>query len=189
MKTIHRCLLSISLVLIFSTFSYSQVRFGVKSGINIATMKDINNHPKNRLGWYGGGFANIHIHKKIVLQPELFFSGKGYKYIGNLNENEKSSSRINYLTGSVLLGYKIDNKTSMFLGPEVGYLVSAHNIWPTKQAFNVYKNYPTKLDIGLDIGLSYTVLNNVGLEIRYSYGFKSIYRTDEEGIQIGDVLA
>lgn len=123
------------------------------------------------------------------MHPELIFSGKGYKYNGNLNETKNTSSRLNYLVGSFLVGYKIDNKTFLLIGPDVGYLLSAYNIWPTKQKFNVYKNYPTKLDIGLDIGLQYKIFTNLGLEIRYNYGFKTIYRTDEAGVRIGEIRA
>lgn len=57
MKNVYRCSISFFFILIFSTFSYSQVTFGVKSGINIATTKDLITFPKNRLGWYGGGLS------------------------------------------------------------------------------------------------------------------------------------
>lgn len=80
---------------------YSQVSFGIKSGINIATTKDINSDPKNRVGWYTGSFAQITLSKKIFLQPELLFSTKGYRYIGNLNESKKTALRLNYSNYSV----------------------------------------------------------------------------------------
>ena len=181
-------LFSFSLLLIGYT-CYSQVGFGVKSGINIGTTKDINSDPKNRLGWYAGGLANIPMYKKIFLQPEFLFSVKGYRYIGNLNETAKTALRLNYLTTPILLGYKIDTKTSLFFGPEIGYLLSAYSVWPNKERFNVSDRFPVKLDFGLDIGLNYKVLNKVGLEIRYNYGFKNMYRTDAVGVRFGERLA
>ena len=45
-----KILFSFSLTLI-SYLSYCQISFGVKSGINIATTKDIITFPKNRIGW------------------------------------------------------------------------------------------------------------------------------------------
>jgi hypothetical protein len=60
---------------------------------------------------------------------------------------------------------------------------------PNQENFNVSNNYPVKLDIGLDIGLNYNILNNLGVEIRYNYGFKNMYRTDADGIRIGESLA
>ncbi len=169
--------------------SYGQVSFGIKSGINIATVKDINSDPVNRIGWHAGALANIPIHKKISVQPELLFSSKGYRYIGDLNETNKSSIRLNYLTAPILLSYKIDYKTSLFLGPEIGYLLSAYLLFPNKEKFNVSNNYPVKLDLGLDIGLSYKIIKKVGLEILYNYGFKNMYITDAVGVRIGERLA
>jgi len=89
MKKIICCLILSASV----TIGFSQVSFGVKSGINIATTKDINSDPKNRIGWYAGGFTNLPINKKIFIHPELLFSAKGYKYIGNLFDTKKTAVR------------------------------------------------------------------------------------------------
>ncbi len=62
-------------------------------------------------------------------------------------------------------------------------------MWPNKERFNVSDRFPVKLDFGLDIGLNYKVLNKVGLEIRYNYGFRNMYRTDAVGVRFGERLA
>ena len=79
-KYIYLFILSISFILIFPSLSYSQVEFGVKSGINIATTKGIITFPKNRLGWYLGGSSYIPIQKKLFLQPELLFSSTDFPF-------------------------------------------------------------------------------------------------------------
>ena len=135
--------------------------FGVKSGINIATTKDLITFPKNRVGWYVGGFSKIQIYKKFFLQPELLYSTKGYRTV-NPNDNSKTVRRLNYLTAPILLGYKIDKKTSLVLGPELGYLLSAHLLF-SNENFDISKNYPIKFDIGIDVGLSYKMTKNVGI--------------------------
>ena len=168
---------------------YSQLSFGVKSGINIATVKDINSDPKNRLGWYAGGLVDIPFHKKFFLQPEILFSAKGYSGFASLNDTKKTPVRLNYITAPVLFGYKIDNKTSLFVGPEIGYLLSVYYETPYHETFDVTNNFPVKLDIELDIGLKYEIVKNAGIEIRYSYGFKNMYVTDAVGTRIGEVLA
>ena len=188
MRNFYYCLLSISFIL-FSNLSYSQVSFAVKSGINIATVKDINSDPKNRVGWYAGGVANIPLHKKFFLEPELLFSAKGYSGFANLNDTKKTPVRLNYITAPILVGYKIDNKTTLFVGPEIGYLVSVYYETPYNETFNVSNNFPVKLDIELDIGLKYEIVKNAGIEIRYTYGFKNMYITDAVGVRIGEALA
>lgn len=158
---------------------YSQVDFGVKSGINIATTKDFIAFPKNRLGWYAGGFAKIPVHKRLFFQPELLYSSKGNgekKYTA-----VKTVFSFNYLNALILLGYNIDHKTSLVFGPELGYLTSARMIYDNNGSENVTKNYPPKFDIGLDVGLSYRIIKNVGVEVRYNYGFNTLYSVDAVG--------
>lgn len=179
-----KILFSFSLTLI-SYLSYCQISFGVKSGINIATTKDIITFPKNRIGWYVGGIANIPIHKNIFLQPELLFSTKGYRYIDGAF-GSTTSRRLNYIAVPILLDYKIDQKLSLLFGTEIGYLLSAQLIFSNNERFNISKNYPVKLDVGLDIGLNYKIVRRIGIEIRYNYGFKNMYTTDAAGNRIGE---
>jgi hypothetical protein len=180
----------IPLMLVFlfaGYFGYSQLAFGIKSGANLATIKGSNVDPKYRVGWYVGGLMNISIYKKLFIQPELLFSAKGGGYYDNIGQinHLKSTIRLNYFTASVLFNYKFDCNTSLFLGPEVGYLVSAYNVLWGKQKFNVSDNYPVKFDVGVDVGLDYKLTKNVGIEIRYNYGFRNMFVTDATGTRIG----
>ncbi|MGK2863777.1 MAG: porin family protein [Chitinophagaceae bacterium] len=167
----------------FSLIGYaccSQVSFGVKSGINIATTKDLIAYPKNRVGWYAGAFSKIPIHKKLFLQPEFLYSTKGHKSYNQIGDS-KLITRFNYLNVPILLGYKIDHKTSLFFGPELGYLTSAHLLVSDIENLNVSKNYPPKFDVGLAVGLNYKIIKNIGAEVRYNYGFNTLYSIDAVG--------
>ena len=181
----------ISFICFFSfinVVAYSQVTFGVKSGINIATVKDINAHPDNRLGWYGGAAAYFPLHKKFFFVPELLYSSKGYSDIGNLYETQKTVVKLNYLTAPLQFGYRIDHKTSLLFGPEIGYLLSAYQKSPYN-TLNVSYNFPVKVDVELDIGLRYKIIERTEIEIRYTYGFKNMYTRDITGVRVGDALA
>lgn len=162
--------------------SYGQVGFGIKSGMNIATTKDFTAFPKNRIGWYGGGFILVPIHKRLFLQTELLYSSKGQRTEKIIGASDKSVLRLNYLNVPILLGYKIDYKTSLLLGPEIGYLTSAQLKYYS-EFIDVSKNYPSKFDAGLDVGINYKLLKNIGVEIRYSYGFKTMYYEDAAGVR------
>lgn len=181
MKNIYRCLLSLSFIIIIPTFSYSQVCFGIKSGINIATTKNLIEFPKNRIGWYAGASAIIQLHKNFFLQPELLYSSKGERTDKIIGAQDKSVSRLNYLNVPILIGYKIDRKTVFVLGPEIGWLTSAQLKYYNGKFMNVSKNYPPKFDLGLDIGITYNIIKRIGMEVRYNYGFNTLYTVDASG--------
>jgi hypothetical protein len=176
MKNIHRCLFSLSLLILFSTISYGQVKFGIKSGVNIATTKNLITFSSNRIGWYGGGFAALYFAKKYFIQPELLYSSKGngsHYQVGDL----KLITKFNYLNIPLLFGYKIDRRTSLVLGPEFGCLISSQ-LRLGDQNSDASNTYPKKFDLGLDIGLSYKFIKNAQAEIRYNYGFNTLYSVD-----------
>jgi hypothetical protein len=149
--------------------------------MNIATTKDLIEFPKNRIGWYVGGSANISIHKKFFLQPELLYSTEGHKSYG-LQGNSKMVLRLNYINVPILLGYDIDRKTQIVFGPSFGYLASVYIVYDNNENFNISKNYSPKFDAGLDIGLNYNIIKKIGIEVRYNYGFKLLYYIDGAGI-------
>jgi hypothetical protein len=175
----------ISFICFFSfinVVAYSQVTFGVKSGINIATTKDIIAFPKNKIGWYGGGFTIIPVHAKFFLQPEIQYSSKGYGVNQRNPYNAPNPNyRFNYLCVPILAGYKIDKKTSLLFGPEMGYLMVVREVFPDGDNLDVSKSYPPKFDVGLDIGVNYNVIEKIGIEVRYNYGFNTLYAVDATG--------
>lgn len=181
MKQVYQYILTLSIILIISIPTYSQVSFGIKSGMNITTTKNLIAYPKNRIGFYGGGFVTIPLDKKLFLQPELLYSTKGDKPYNEFSA-PNSTLRFNYLNLPILLGYKIDHKTSLLAGPELGVLTSALlKIYKNKK-FDASKNYPNKFDAALDIGISYNAIKSIGIEARYSYGFKTLSYKDDAGI-------
>jgi hypothetical protein len=170
----------ILLILFINYSGYSQVSFGAKSGINIATTKGLIAYPKNRIGWYAGGFATIPFSKKFFLQPELLYSSKGHRSNGLIGDS-KMNTRLSYLNAPILLGYKIDRKTSLSFGPAIGYLASAHIAVSNNEILDVSKNYPPKFDVSLLIGLNYLIKKNIGIEARYDYGLNTLYSIDAVG--------
>lgn len=182
-----KILFSFSLSLI-GYLCYCQVSFGVKSGINIATTKNLITFPKNRVGWYVGGSGYIPIHKKLFLQPELLFSSKGYKYV-DLSDGKAVAMRLNYFNIPILLGYKIDGKTKILGGAEVGYLIRAINGFNDTNTEATTSSFPKKYDFGIAIGLQYDIIQLLGFEVRYIYGIKGFYQTDAVGIRRSESLA
>lgn len=168
--------------LFISQLGKSQVTFGIKSGINIATTKGIIAFPKNKIGWYVGGFGKINLKSNFFFQPELQYSSKGYGVNQRNPYNAPNPNyRFNYLCLPVLAGYKIDKKTSLLFGPELGYLMEVCEVFTDGDNLDVSKSYPPKFDVGLDIGVNYSIIGEIGIEVRYNYGFNTLYAVDAAG--------
>lgn len=172
----------------FTVVSFGQINISVRAGGNIATTKSLIAFPKNRLGWYSGLIFKIPIQKKLFIQPELLFSSKGYKYV-DLSDGKAVAMRLSYLNIPILLGYKIDGKTKILGGAEVGYLIRAINGFNDTNTEATTSSFPKKYDFGIAIGLQYDIIQLLGFEVRYIYGIKGFYQTDAVGIRRSESLA
>jgi hypothetical protein len=110
---------------VISAVCYSQVDFGIKSGMNIAITDDLIEFPENRIGWYVGGQLFIPIDRRFFIQTEILYSTKGQRTKKIVGAQDKSVTRLNYLNVPLFLGYCIDKKTSLLIGPELGWLTSS----------------------------------------------------------------
>jgi opacity protein-like surface antigen len=174
------------LILIFISLSsvYGQTSVNLRSGMNIATTKNLISFPENRIGWYGGFSFQVPIAEKLIFQPEILYSSKGDRsehFDGTYN-----SKRLNYLNVPVLLNYQIDKKTFLIFGPEFGYLLSAHLLFDGV-GVNSTNRYPSRFDAAACIGLQYCIIQNISLDIRYNYGFNTLYSVDAEGNRYTDI--
>jgi hypothetical protein len=159
---------------------YGQQEFGLKFGSHVSTTKDLIANPKNKLGWAAGVYFEAYVAKNIFFRPEILFSTKGHRTKYENGGDSKSVTRLNYLNAPLLVGYRIDHRTSFALGPEIGYLLSAQLKY-SSNFLNVSKNYPSKVDFGFDLDLNYQIIKHLSLAIRYSYGFNTLYSVDALG--------
>ena len=87
-----------------------------------------------------------------------------------------------------MVGYRLTDKLKVLIGPEFNYLITA------KSQINgisndLSKNY-RKFDVAIDLGLTYELLKNIGIEVRYCYGLSYLAEgtlMDSRGNQIGKV--
>lgn len=103
-----------------STTAFTQVRFGLKAGLNISNFSnDISS--KSKAGFYGGVFANIPVAKDFSVQPEVLYSGMGAKskYDSNVKVN------LDYIAVPVMLQYNALPNLYLEAGPQFSFLVSS----------------------------------------------------------------
>ncbi|MBI2730754.1 MAG: PorT family protein [Sphingobacteriales bacterium] len=174
------------LYLLFFLFSltkiYSQINFGIKTGLNISNAKSINSdNNKARLGFNGGVLSEIEFSKKFILRPELLYSVKGCKFPATA-VNTAGTLSLNYFSVPILGGYHLNNDFTILLGPEFNFLTKANSKFDNSD-HDVSSNF-RKFDVAIDLGATYNLKSGLGVELRYSYGFKDlvdVIYTDQMG--------
>lgn len=189
--------LRIALVLLLATITLvanSQVRFGVKGGLNITNyVLDDEKIDDNdaKYGFNAGIYLRLPVAGFISLQPELLYTQKGSKIEMTKYRvviNTKSST--DYIELPVLLDFAVFDALHVQVGPYFSYLInkeaitsnSSNNsiINQVKEEFKKVKL--NELDYGLAFGASF-VSRRLVLSLRYNHGLQTL---GKENIVLGD---
>ena len=188
--------LSLFAAVLLSQAMMAQFHLGVKAGANITKVDGKSFKDEFRYGYHLGGFAEIRLGNKLVLQPEVLFN----QYATRLDSNYKnvyedvfdgnSNIKLNYLSVPVLLNYKlIGNFISLQAGPQFGVLID-QNKTLLQNGGNAFK--------GGDLSMLAGVLVRVGpmrINGRYAIGLNNIsdiaddYKWKNQGFQLSIGLA
>ncbi|NNV57960.1 porin family protein [Limnovirga soli] len=158
-------------------YPFSQT-IGFKAGLNISNTKGLNACPDDKAGWNAGAIVQFKINKRFYVQPELLYAGKGHRFHPPF-ASDSGAIRLNYVNMPILFCYKADDKLSILLGPELGYLANS-TVRYNKSVFDQTGRYP-RVDVGIDLGFSYKINTSLGADLRFNYGFKDIQYTDYAG--------
>lgn len=197
-----RLFLSITIA-IFGIWTAS-AQFGVKAGVNIATMAeegedvsqdDLEN--KSVAGAVIGLTYGVNLGDIITIQPELLFSQSGgsitYNALGTVT---KETYKINYLELPVLAKLQFGNADQqgagfhIAAGPWIGYALSGHYKAKTTVGedviFEIDRDYTfddqddtKRLNYGM-IGAAGFSFGRAVIDIRYNYGFNNLLDDDAD---------
>ena len=107
------------------TGAWSQVNFGIKAGVNIAsqvyTGGGVTYSPSAIIGFHGGAYVHAKF-GKFGVQPEAYYSMAGSKASGTGASN---AIKTNYISVPILLRWNITDAFNLHAGPQFGLLVSA----------------------------------------------------------------
>lgn len=168
-------LLSLFAAVLFSQAMMAQFHLGVKAGANITKVDGKSFKDEFRYGYHLGGFAEIRLGNKLVLQPEVLFN----QYATRLDSNYKnvyedifdgnSNIKLNYLSIPVVLNYKlIGNFVSLQAGPQFGILID-QNKTLLQNGGNAFKNGDFSMLAGVLVRLGPIRVNG-----RYAIGLNDI---------------
>ncbi|MPT32717.1 MAG: PorT family protein [Chryseobacterium sp.] len=194
--------LFLGLGLVAGTFAFAQItpKFGLKGGINVASISDDGyDDAKSKVGFAGGVFANIPVSEMFSIQPEVMYSQMGSKVsntysatiLGNTYE-ARSTAKLNldYITVPIMFQFRATPAFYIEAGPEFGFLTSAKakdinttyvNGSPEDSSTNTsedLKDSFSGFNMGAALGLGYDITPNFGINARYVAGFTDINKKD-----------
>lgn len=181
MKKTH--LIIISALLFIASNSFSQVKFGVKAGVNFANMNIVTqNAPNTKMltSFHIGGILDYSVNDFFAIQPGVLISGKGFKYEESISGfTVKVDSKPIYIDIPVLLLLRKDiGGVKLFggAGPYLGFGIAGKYSYSgggisedgnIKWGSDVDSNYKRG-----DFGLSF----NGGLELSNGFLFSVSYQ-------------
>lgn len=159
--------LAVLTVLGFTDVNAQKFNFGVKGGLNFATISGDNIKNTGTVAAFNFGvMSEISISDKFSFQPELMFSGQGY----SLGDDVIALS---YLNVPLMGKYYLTKGLSVEAGPQLGFLLGAkHESLDVKDSFKTF-------DFGINAGLGYKLNNGLNFGARYNLGLTNI--NDQNG--------
>jgi len=159
-------LLAVITVLGFTNAKAQKIKFGVKGGLNFASVSGDNTEGIDGVTSFNFGvLSEIPISDKFSFQPELMYSGQGYSY-------NDDTIALSYFNIPLMGKYYLTKGLSLEAGPQIGFLFSAKNEkTDVKDSFNTF-------DFGVNFGLGYKFDNGLNFGARYNLGLIDINNVD-----------
>jgi hypothetical protein len=156
----------VSAIIFLSVAKAQETHFGVKAGVNVASV-DIKNGEDydSKAGLHLGGLAHIHISRHFAVQPELVFSMQGGK-----DGDEKL--KLNYINIPVLAQYMTAEGLRLQTGPQLGFMVSAES--KSGDVEIDVKDDLSTFDFSWTFGAGYLFPSGFGIDARYNHGITNI---------------
>lgn len=154
------------------------ISYGVKGGLNLANFggdDEVTDEFEGLTSFHIGGFAQIGISDKFMIQPELIYSQQGA-------QDEQDSDfklRINYLNLPIMAKYIVADGFSLEAGPQVGFAISRKF---TDGDVDVDADDEIKaLDFGVGVGAGYELPSGLMFSVRYNLGLANLLEDDFGG--------
>jgi hypothetical protein len=167
----------VTAVIILSIAKAQETHFGVKAGVNIASVEVEDGDDLNsKAGLHVGGLAHIHINRHFALQPELVFSMQG----GKAEDNDDVKLKLNYINVPVLAQYMVNDGFRLQTGPQLGFLVGAESKVGDVEVDR--KDSYSTIDFSWAFGAGYLFSSGFGIDARYNHGISNI--SDVSGAEV-----
>ena len=174
-----------SFLLLIAVTTFAQLpsfNLGLKTGINLASLKGNVGEESNRLGYQAGVWARVG-GAGFYVQPEVYLGSKGGEF-GSIQQDGttyEGDAKINFTTLDipVLLGNKFGFDKLNFrimAGPVISFVLNkdAKENYEVATDFNNYKNQTIGLQTGAGLDLG-----NLSFVLRYEKGLSNIDKSGQ----------
>lgn len=186
----------------FLSANAQEVQFGVKAGVNFATIGGDIEDADGRTSFHVGAVAEFKISDKFSFQPELMYSAQGakeefketYTILGTSYTSEESSEiKLDYINIPLMAKFYVAEGFSLEAGPQVGFLISAKSEYEFTETSNDgttvsevsgsdeedIKDFVSGLDYGLNFGVGYKMDSGLNFGARYNLGLGNVNDEDD----------
>ncbi|MBT8259480.1 MAG: PorT family protein [Bacteroidia bacterium] len=147
--------------------------FGAKAGVNLSTLTN-NDDYDSRYGIHFGAVAEWEISDKFSLQPELLYSGQGYK---RDLEGRTLRGKIDYLNIPLMASVEVMNDVSLMAGPQIGINLRAELDGEGQEIQRLTVN---DVDASVVFGIQIDVDASFFIQGRYALGLSEVRINQEE---------
>lgn len=166
-----------------------ETRFGIKGGVNLATLEidddsDPNMNTNMKTSFHGSAFVNIPLSANFRFQPEVMFTSQGTKSSVR-SSTESTLAGINeydfrYIAVPLMFQWMSTGGFFVELGPQFSYLTKANGDRQNDNSVELKNSdYVKKTDFAGDAGIGYLSRIGLGLNARYVHGFSNVWNNDK----------
>ena len=159
-------------------FAQAPAQFGLKGGLNIATLRQDNVSYDSRIGLHIGGLAHIHLTPQWALQPEVQYSQEGA-------EVNDVKLKLDYINIPLMIQYMFDNGFRIEAGPQLGLMINSKaedDDGEEDDLDDVFKS----TNVALGFGVNYLSYSGIGFGGRYNLGLSDISESNNSKIKSGN---
>ena len=174
--------------------------FGPKVGVDYTHFWGKDTHHGGMLNYQAGLFMEYRFTDKISIAPEVVFASQGGKYdlktgggVGVKPYNPmlkkgpgpgvdlKVTNIVNYINIPVMFKYYVVPSLSVDLGPQLGINVYSKRTESAKSGSDYkdtddVKDLTNTIDVGVGMGLTYNITEDVFVQGRYTMGLTKVYK-------------
>ena len=178
-----KVIFTIAALLMCTSISFSQVesdksntnlRLGIKGGLNLANIGGNATGLSSRSSFHLGMFTELSVTKQFLLQPELVYSSQGAQRSAGNNPIQ-----YNYLNLPVIMKFRTFESFHVDFGPQFGFLLNAKSEQPDGTVITL-DDANNSFDLSLAAGFGYDY-GDFNFNFRYNLGISNTSKNSDNG--------